>query len=88
MSEIIENLTASIPFTCYATANRWGGVDIKVHPSNALRHHLDFVRVAEDDGTYRVIHFTHNEVIRGEATFSNSLVGLLSTVVNDIMTGI
>lgn len=44
----------------------------------------DFLRlVSEDDNYWRVYHLTHNEVIKGEATFSNSFAGYLYGVVAD-----
>ena len=75
----------TVPANFIAIANRWGGVDVRVRPEYALRTDVDFVRVTEDDGTYLVIHMTHNEVIRGEARLSNSLTGLLSAMVREIV---
>lgn len=63
-------------------------VDVKVRPEAiGPAGHCDMVRVIEDDGTYRVIHMTHNEVTRGEMRLSGSMTGLLGTVVRELVEG-
>ena len=62
------------------TARGW----IEVRPTHPLRDKLDFIRVVGDDEAYfSVFHFAHNEVLRGEATLSNSMVGFLATLVRE-----
>lgn len=78
------DLTAALP-DFFVTETPRGWVDIHVHPERALRDNLDFVRVVEDDGTFRVISLTHNEILKGEVTLSGSMTGLLLTVVREIL---
>ena len=83
-----NNITADLTDTFsdfFVTETPRGWVDIHVHPERALRDKLDFVRVVEDDGTFRVISLTHNEILKGKVTLSGSMAGLLLTVVREIL---
>lgn len=82
----VEAVRYAVP-DFYATIRVGEGIDVTVRPESRLRDDLDFVRVLEDDGDYRVLHLTHNEVLRGEVRLSGSLTGMLSTVVGEIIEG-
>lgn len=60
-------------------------IDIKQRPEFGTTS--DMVRVIEDDGEYRIIHMTHNEVIKGEARLSHSLTGFVGTMVQQLVEG-
>jgi hypothetical protein len=71
-------------YTVTTTANGW--IEIRNNPARQLdpTTKLDFLRlVREDDNYWRVYHLTHNEVLKGEATFSNSFAAVLYSVVAD-----
>ena len=57
---------------------------IEVNPANPLRDKLDFIRIVQDDTHWQVFHLTHNEVLKGEATFVGSMVGYLPTAVREL----
>lgn len=82
---LIDTLTFAVPDTFTVAANTYGGVDIRVDPKAALRADVDFVRVIRDDNVLRVLHMTHNEVLRGEVTLTGSMTGLLAAVVRNIV---
>jgi hypothetical protein len=62
-----------------------GWIDIHNNPARQIdpTAKLDFLRLVSDDGQWRVIHLTHNETLKGEATLSHSFVGHLHGMVTD-----
>lgn len=64
------------------TTTREGWVEVR--PANPTRDKLDFIRVAEDDGTYNVYHLTHNAVQRGQMNLGGSMVGMLPGIVREM----
>ena len=80
----ITDLSATLGDSYAVTTTERGWVEVRVNPATALRDKLDFIRIVNDDGTLRVIHLTHNEVLRGEATFNNSLTGFMPTFVREM----
>lgn len=86
-AQIENSIPAEYAVSIRALGQNRAAVEVKVRPECALRRDVDMVRVIEDDGTYLVIHMTHNEVIRGELRLSGSMTGLLSTVVREIVEG-
>lgn len=61
------------------------GLDVHNNPLRQINRaaKLDFLRLIEDDGTWQVIHLTHNEVIKGESRFSGSMLGWIPSVVDE-----
>lgn len=65
-------------FTVTITERGW--IDIRNNPARQIdpTAKLDFLRVvAEDENYFRLIQLTHNECIKGEATFSGALAGAM-----------
>lgn len=76
--------TLSHGFVVNVTDRGW--VEVRVRPEYALRDNLDFMRVVVEDAeadAYKLVHLTHNEVIKGEARVSNDLAWLLPTMVRE-----
>lgn len=86
-SEIENSIPAEFAVHIHPVGPYSAVVDVKVRPECAIRPNVDIVRVIEDDGTYRIIHMTHNEVTRGEVRLSGSLTGMLGTVVRELVEG-
>ena len=82
---LIKILAPALPETFTVTATPYAGVDVRVKPEYALNDRCDMVGVIDDDGTLRVVHMTHNRVIRGEVKLSGSMIGLLPAVVLEII---
>lgn len=64
-----------------ATAPEW--IEVRVRPERALSDKIDFARIVIEDCQYRLIHLTHNEVCKGEATFVGSMRGYLPALVRE-----
>lgn len=60
-----------------------GWIEVRVRPERALSDNIDFARIVIEDCQYRLIHLTHNEVCKGEATFVGSMRGYLPAVVRE-----
>lgn len=61
-------------------------IDIRNNPARQMDPNakLDFLRIVREDVDYwKLYQLTHNEVIKGEATFSGALVGMIYRVVDD-----
>jgi hypothetical protein len=84
-ADLIDTLAHTIPDTFAVVATPYAGVDVRVKPEYALNDRTDIVGVMRDDNTIRVVHMTHNRVIRGEVKLSGTMTGLLPTVVRNII---
>lgn len=82
---LIDTLALTLPEAFTVTATPYAGVDVHVKPEFALNGRCDMVGVIRDDETIRVVHMTHNRVIRGEVELSGSMIGLLPAVVREII---
>lgn len=82
---LIDALAHALPETFTVTATPYAGVDVHVKPEYALNDRCDIVGVMRDDIDIRVVHMTHNRVIRGEVKLSGTMTGLLPTVVRNIV---
>ncbi|OCB43674.1 hypothetical protein A5721_23915 [Mycobacterium vulneris] len=82
---LIDALAPALPEAFTVTATPYAGVDVHVKPEFALNDRCDIVGVMRDDDTIRVVHMTHNRVIRGEVKLSGTMTGLLTTVVLNII---
>lgn len=80
---ITEDLAANLGNDYQVTTTSQGWTEIRVRPERAIGDKTDFARVVIEDCQYRLIHLTHNEVCKGEATFSGSTVGYLPAVVRE-----
>lgn len=82
-TDITADVAAVLGTSYQVTTNKRGWIDIRVNPANAIGDptKFDFLRIAQDDNVYRLIHLSHNEVIKGEANFSNSMTGFLPALV-------
>ncbi|DAZ90384.1 hypothetical protein [Mycobacteroides abscessus] len=58
-----------------------GWIDIRMDCKITLSDELDFARIIPEDNQYRLVHLIHNEISRGEATFSGSMIAYLPGVV-------
>lgn len=84
---LAADITATLGASYKVTVNDRGWIDIKVNPANAIGDptKFDFFRIAiEDEAYYRVIHLTHNEVLRGDMTLTNSMTGLLHAAIREL----
>ena len=82
----LDVLRSAVGPAFQVTTSRGGHIaDVTVRPESVgPSGKCDMVRVIEDDGTYRVIHMTHNQVERGEIHLRGSLTGMLGTVVREL----
>lgn len=87
-AETLELLAAGAHhYGMVVTTTERGWIECRVDPQRQLNPNakLDFVRlVQEDEGYWKLYHLTHNEIVRGEATFSHSLIGSMYAVVHGI----
>jgi hypothetical protein len=84
-NQTAELLQAGNDATYRVTTNAKGWIEIRNNPARQIdpAAKLDYLRLwQEDDNYWRLVHLTHNGVLKGEATFSNSLVGAMYGVVN------
>lgn len=85
-SETAELLQAGKEADYRVTTTAKGWIEIRNNPARQIdpAAKLDFLRIVrEDDNYWRLYHLSHNEVLKGEATFSNSFTAALYGVVND-----
>lgn len=83
MTTIADDLAADLGSDFQVTTTPQGWTEVRVRPERAIGDKLDFARIVTADNTYRLIHLTHNEVCRGEATFVGSMLGFLPAVVRE-----
>ena len=68
----------------HVTTTEQGWIEVRVSGAWALSDKLDFVRaVILDDHHVRLIHLTHNEICKGEASFSGSMLAYLPALVRE-----
>ncbi|MEU9805459.1 hypothetical protein [Mycobacterium sp. NPDC050853] len=80
---LIADVSDALGGDYQVTTTARGWIEVRVRPERALSDNLDFARIVTDDGEYRLIHLTHNEVCRGEARFSGSMRGYLPAMVRE-----
>lgn len=85
VTETADLLAAGTQDRYLVAISEWGEIDVRNNPARQINPaaKLDFLRLVNDDGQWKLIHLTHNEVIKGEATLSNSFVGALYGMVSD-----
>lgn len=83
---LAAQIEAVLPFGWVVVIHRAGAViDVRPNPATARNKLADMVRIIADDGTYRVAHLTHNEVLCGEARLSGSLTAMVPSVVANMV---